>query len=146
VIECIGCIKGLDIHFRTAQICVKQYNECPNNIFKNGNKRGCRPILSSEHTNTVTDFIDDNPSATVSEVTEHLMEQFSDLKFSRVTIYTFMTTRYNLSSIKADFQPVERYSSEKIQKWFEWVSHWEKTDMDFLKNCVFLDETHESLV
>ncbi|KAG1051646.1 hypothetical protein G6F43_006157 [Rhizopus delemar] len=69
----------------------------------------------------VVNFIDANPSATVVEVTEHLLKRFYDLKVSRSTINNFMRP--------------------KIEERFDWVRKWENTDMNFLTNCVFLDES-----
>ncbi|KAL1925859.1 hypothetical protein VTP01DRAFT_7283 [Rhizomucor pusillus] len=133
--------KQLDIRIRTAQRWVKKYDECPDSIFESGKKRGRRRILYEEHKRTFTDFIDANHSAVVVEVTEHLVKQFNDLKVSRSTVYNFMRTECNLSLKKAEFQSVERNSPEKIQERYDCVREWEQTDMNFLTNCVFLDES-----
>ncbi|EIE82500.1 hypothetical protein RO3G_07205 [Rhizopus delemar RA 99-880] len=39
------------------------------------------------------------------------------------------------------FQPIDRNSEEKIQERLDWIRKWEKTDMNFTTNCVFLDES-----
>ncbi|GAB2960790.1 hypothetical protein GCM10027028_66410 [Streptomyces sundarbansensis] len=46
-----------------------------------------------------------------------------------------------MSLKKAQFQPVDRNSEEKIQERFDWVHKWDCTDIDFRTNCVFLDES-----
>ncbi|OAD67553.1 Homeodomain-like DNA binding domain-containing transcription factor [Phycomyces blakesleeanus NRRL 1555(-)] len=133
--------KQLGIHVRTAQRWVKQYNMCPDNIFVNCNRVGRKCILTEEHKNVVINFIDTNPSATVVEETEHLLKRLSDLKVSRRTVYNFMRNKRNLSLKKADFHSIGRNSPAKIEKRFDWVRKWENTDMNFLTNCVFLDES-----
>ncbi|KAL1927621.1 hypothetical protein VTP01DRAFT_3858 [Rhizomucor pusillus] len=133
--------KQLDIHVRTAQRWVKQYDERPDSIFESGEKKGRRRILTSEHKKTIIDFIDANPSAAVVEVTEHLVKEFKDLKVSNSTVNNFIKTECNLPLKKAEFQSVERKSPEKIQERFDWVRQWEQTDMNFLTNCVFLDKS-----
>ncbi|KAG1058139.1 hypothetical protein G6F43_000083 [Rhizopus delemar] len=52
-----------------------------------------------------------------------------------------MTTQCNLSIKQAQFQPVERNSEEKIQQRYDWVQKWQQTDLDFITNCVFLNES-----
>jgi transposase len=133
--------KQLGIHIRTAQGWVNQYNVCPDSIFESCKKLGRKCILTEEHKTTVINFIDANPSATVVEVTEHLSTQFHDLKVSRSTVYNFMRSECNLSLKKAVFHSIERNSSAKIEERHDWVCKWENTDMNFLTNCVFLDES-----
>lgn len=136
--------KQLGIHVRTAQRWVKQYNTCPDSIFEDCEKVGRKCILTEEHKATVVNFIDTNPSATVVEVTEHLLKQFTDLKVSRSTVYNFMRNECSLSLKKADFHSIERNSPKKIEERYNWVCKWENTDMNFLTNCVFLDELRVS--
>ncbi|KAL1933804.1 hypothetical protein VTP01DRAFT_7894 [Rhizomucor pusillus] len=137
--------KQLGIHVRTAQRWVKQYEEhldsIFDSIFDSGRKKGRRRILTEEHVKAVIDFIDANPSAVVTEVAEHLMQQFDGLKVNHRTVYNFMGTEYSYSVKQAEFQSVERNSPEKIEERHDWVRKWEQTDMDFLTNCVFLHES-----
>ncbi|CEG83371.1 hypothetical protein RMATCC62417_17300 [Rhizopus microsporus] len=133
--------KQLGIHIRTAYRWVKQYSMCPDTIFDNAKKIGRKCILTENHKMTVINFIDANPSASVVEVAEHLLKQFHDLKVSRSTVYNFMRSECNLSLKKADFHSIERNSPAKIDERYNWVCKWENTDMNFLTNCVFLDES-----
>ncbi|KAI9026002.1 hypothetical protein CLU79DRAFT_691671, partial [Phycomyces nitens] len=134
--------KQLGIHIRTAQRWVRQYSLCPDGIFDNCKQVGRNKcILSKEHKSVIINFIDANPSASIVEVTEHLLNQFDDLKVSRSTVYNFMKSECNLSLKKADFHSVERNSPAKIEERHNWVCKWENTDMNFLTNCVFLDES-----
>ncbi|ORE13549.1 hypothetical protein BCV71DRAFT_294151 [Rhizopus microsporus] len=116
--------KQLGIHIRTAQRWVKQYNMCPDSIFEVCKQIGRKCILSKEHKTAVINFIDSNPSASVVEVTEHLLNR-----------------ECSLSLKKADFHSVERNSPAKVEERHDWVRKWENTDMNFLTNCVFLDES-----
>ncbi|ORE05786.1 hypothetical protein BCV72DRAFT_330182 [Rhizopus microsporus var. microsporus] len=72
---------------------------------------------------------------------KRLLQKFQDLKISKSTVYNFVRTEYNLSLKKAQFQPVDRSSEEKIQERFDWVHKWKCTDMDFRTNRVLLDES-----
>ncbi|KAG1052738.1 hypothetical protein G6F43_005137 [Rhizopus delemar] len=121
--------KNEDVHMKEA----KPKRDCK--------KVGRKCILTKEHKTTVINFIDANPSATVIEVTEHLLKQFHDLKVSRSTVNNFMRRECNLSLKKAEFHSIERNSPAKIEERHNWVCKWENTDMNFLTNCVFLDES-----
>ena len=83
--------KQLGIHTQTAYRWVSQYNACPDSIFESCKKVGHKCILTEKHKMTVINFIDANPSATVVEVTEHLLKQFHDLKVSCSTVNNFET-------------------------------------------------------
>ncbi|EIE86653.1 hypothetical protein RO3G_11364 [Rhizopus delemar RA 99-880] len=95
----------------------------------------------AKHKATVISFINANPSATVVEVSEHLLKRFHDLKVSRSTVNNFIRRECNLSLKKADFHSIERNSSKKIEERYNWVCKQEKTDMNFLTNCLFLDRS-----
>lgn len=115
---------------------------CPDNIFDNCNRVGRKCILTEEHKKVVINFIGTNPSATVVEATEHLLKCFSDFKVSRSTVYNFIRSECNLSLKKKQiFILLKEIARQKIEEQFDWVREWENTDMNFLKNCVFLDES-----
>jgi hypothetical protein len=52
-----------------------------------------------------------------------------------------MRSEWNLSLKKADFHSIERNSPAKIEEQHNWDCKWENTDMNFLTNCVFVDES-----
>jgi hypothetical protein len=54
---------------------------------------------------------------------------------------TFLKTECNLSFKKLTTQPAARNSPTKIQDRKDRVIKWSATDMDYLKNCVFIDES-----
>jgi hypothetical protein len=74
-------------------------------------------------------------------VTDHLLKRFNNLKVSRSTVYNFMRRECNPSLKKADFHSIERNSPAKTEERHNWVRKWENTEMSFLTNCVFLDES-----
>lgn len=83
--------------------------------FEKKKKLGRCHILREEHKKFLLNYINDNPSAVVTEVAESLKQSFVDLNVSRSTVCNFMTTECNLSIKQAQFQPVESNSEEKIQ-------------------------------
>ncbi|KAG1283946.1 hypothetical protein G6F66_010795 [Rhizopus arrhizus] len=135
------CCKQLGIHVRTAQKWAKQYEKDPDSIFEKRRKTGRPRILHEEHKNAILECIDDNPSVVLDEVMKKLKQIFTELKAPKTTLFDFVTQHCNLSLKKARLQPIGRNSEEKIQERLDWVRKWEKTDMDFTRNCFFLDES-----
>ncbi|KAG0752645.1 hypothetical protein G6F62_012215 [Rhizopus arrhizus] len=133
--------KQLGIHVRTAQQWAEQYERDPDNIFEKRRKTGRPRILNEEHKKVILECIDANPSVVLDDLMKHLRQVFTELKVSKSTLFDFVKKHCILSLKKARFQPVDRNSEEKIQERLDWIHKWEKTDMDFTTNCVFLDES-----
>ena len=125
----------LGIHVCTAQRWAQMYKTDPDSIFIKHKKTGRSRILHEEHKQVILEYIDENLSAVLEQVMERLLQRFQDLKVSKSTIYNFVRTECSLSFKKAQFQPVDRNSEEKIQERFDWVHKWEYTDVDFACRC-----------
>jgi transposase len=133
--------KQLGIHVRTAQKWAKQYEKDPDSIFENRRKTGRPRSLHDEHKKVILECIDESPSVVLDKVMSKLKQIFTELKVSNSTLFDFVKEHYNLSLKEARFQPIDRNSEEKIQERLDWIRKWEKIDMDFTRNCVFLDES-----
>jgi transposase len=96
--------RQLGIHVRVAQRWVRRYREDPESIFEKKKRSGWRRILGEEHKKFLLNYIDDNPSAVVTEVIENLKQNFVDLNVSRTTVYNFMTAQCNLSIKQAQIR------------------------------------------
>jgi len=72
---------------------------------------------------------------------EGLTTQFADLKISKSSLHEFVTEKCRISLKRAHFHSIERNSPQKIEERYQRVKQWEKTDLDFKSNCVFIDET-----
>ncbi|CAO3667068.1 unnamed protein product [Rhizopus microsporus] len=112
------------------------YKTDPDSIFIKHKKTGRPRILHEEHKQVILEYIDENPSAVLEQVMERLLQKFQDLKVSKSTVYNFVRTECNLSLKKAQFQPVDRNSEEKIQERFDWLRKWDCTDMGFTCRCI----------
>ena len=135
VMSASAAAKQLGIHVRTAQRWAQMYKTDPDSIFIKHKKTGRSRILHEEHKQVILEYIDENPSVVLEQVMERLLQKFRDLKASKSTVYNFVRTECNLSLKKAQFQPVDRNSEEKIQERFDWVHKWDCTDMDFACRC-----------
>jgi hypothetical protein len=86
-------------------------------------------------------LVDENETGfTLDQMMESLTTQFMDLKISKSAFHEFARTKCRISCKRAHFQPEERNSPAKIEQRYNWVEHWEGTDLDFESNCVFIDE------
>ncbi|ORE09576.1 hypothetical protein BCV72DRAFT_248065 [Rhizopus microsporus var. microsporus] len=85
--------------------------------------------LHEEHKQMTLECIDENPSAVLEQVMERLVQKFQDLKVSKSTVYNFVRTE------------LDKNNEDEIQERFDWIHKWERTDMVFRTNCVFLDES-----
>ena len=83
-------------------------------IFIKHKKTGRTRILHEEHKQVILEYIDENPSAVLKQVMERLLQRLQDLKVSKSTVYNFVRTECSLSFKKAQFQPIDRNSGEKI--------------------------------
>ncbi|KAG1054450.1 hypothetical protein G6F43_003544 [Rhizopus delemar] len=129
----------LGIHARTAQKWAAQYEKDPDSIFQKRRKTGRPRILHEGHKSVILECIDENPSVVLDEIMKKLKQIFTVLKISKSTLFDFVKEHCNSSLKKARLQPIDRNSKEKIQERLDWIRKWEKTDMDFTRNCVFLD-------
>ncbi|KAG1489949.1 hypothetical protein G6F49_013359 [Rhizopus delemar] len=75
--------RQLGIHVRTAQRWVKHYYEDPESFFEKKKKTGRHRILGEEHEQCLLNYIDENPSAVLTEVMGYLLQNFADLTVSR---------------------------------------------------------------
>ncbi|KAG1578520.1 hypothetical protein G6F48_011862 [Rhizopus delemar] len=118
-----------------------KYEKDPDSVFEKRKKTGRPRILHEDHKSVILECIDENPSVVLDEVMKKLKQIFTELKVSKTTLFDFVKEHCNLSLKKARLQPIDRNSEEKIQERLNWIRKWEKTDMDFTRNCVFLDES-----
>lgn len=107
-----------------------------------GRPEGRPAILNEDHQKHLIELIDDNPSLVLDEMMESLTSRFEDLEISKTTLYNFVKKECKISVKRAYFHSVERNSVQKLQERKDWVQHWwQNTDMDYLSNCVFIDES-----
>ncbi|KAG1456885.1 hypothetical protein G6F56_006732 [Rhizopus delemar] len=100
-----------------------------------------KPQLDERHKVDLLEFYDNWPQAQVLDAMESLTQKFSDLTVKKSTVHNFLKDECNLSVKKLTCLPVARNNSDKIQARKDWVIKWTSTDMNYLENCVFVDES-----
>ncbi|ORE10505.1 hypothetical protein BCV72DRAFT_332972 [Rhizopus microsporus var. microsporus] len=130
----------LGIHVGTGQKWAKQYEKVPDGIFEKRRKTGRPRILNEEYKSIILECIDESPSVILDDVMKRLKQIFTELKVSKSTLFDSVKNCCNLSLKKARLRPIDRNSEDKIQERLDWVRKCEKSDIDFTRNYVFLDE------
>jgi hypothetical protein len=62
-------------------------------------------------------------------------------KLKKSTLHDFVTKKCGITLKRAHFHAAERNTPEKIEERYNWVKDRLETDMDYMSNCVFIDET-----
>jgi hypothetical protein len=100
-----------------------------------------KPQLGQEHKTHLINFYDDNPQARLIDAVDSLTHSFADLSIKKSTVHNFLKSECNLSFKRVTLRPVARNDTTKIAARLAWVKHWAMTDMNYLGNCVFVDES-----
>jgi transposase len=97
--------------------------------------------LTEEHKQHLINYFDENPQGYIVEAVESLTKEFENLEIKKTRVNEFMKNECNLSFKKATFWPEARQSTAKISARLEWAKKWSQADLEFTKNCVFIDES-----
>ena len=138
-----GAAKKLNIKPSTAQKWWDNYLEDPDNyvVGKKTNRQNRKPAaLNDEHKEFLTECFDENPQAFIVDAVENLTKKFEGLDIKKSRVNEFMKHECNLSFKQVHFWPEARSSQENIAARKAWVEKWQHTDLDYTKNCVFIDE------
>ncbi|KAG1588174.1 hypothetical protein G6F47_010726 [Rhizopus delemar] len=96
--------------------------------------------LQEEHKQRLIEFFGDNANAYIQDVVKMLTNKSEGLEIKKSRVHEFMRDECNLSMKQTTCWPEARISKENVQKRYEWVVKWSNTNMDFSRNCIFIDE------
>lgn len=138
--------KAANVNYETARKWVTEYNKDPEKKIpvKKTNRTANRPPsqLNETHKAYVTNFFDDNPTATIDDAVYNLVKSFEGLQIKKSRVAEFMKDECNLSLKAITRHPVARNSERTLQLRKEFVQEWvEQKGMLYMQNCVFLDES-----
>ncbi|KAG0758276.1 hypothetical protein G6F57_008732 [Rhizopus arrhizus] len=129
---------------RTGQQWAKRLKDDPEwNIFEKQTNHDKRKtgMLQQAHKEYIINLYDQRPDARVVDVIESLTKLFENFNLKETSVRNFIRNECNLSFKRATLHPEERNSDDKLQQRFEWINRWAATDMDYMSNCVFVDES-----
>jgi arginine repressor len=99
--------------------------------------------LKERHSDWIIKYIDELPTALLAQIMKDLCEHFKDekLEVSKSTLHRFMREVCALSMKRLEKIPARRNHIDVITQRKESVKEWiADENMDFEKNCVFIDE------
>ncbi|KAG2192435.1 hypothetical protein INT46_000767 [Mucor plumbeus] len=141
LLVCNSTAAGINI--RTAQLWTKKLREDPAwDIYeKQTNKINRAPSqLKEEHKRHLVQFFDERPQATRQDAVDSLMEAFKGFNLKKTVVGEFILHDCNLTVKRISKHPKARNKPEMIEARYVWVTERLKTDMNYLQNCVFVDE------
>ncbi|KAG1167496.1 hypothetical protein G6F36_012526 [Rhizopus arrhizus] len=97
--------------------------------------------LNEAHKSHLINFFDEDSTATIQDAVEDLTAKFANLDIKKSRVAEFMKEECNLSIKVVGRHPVARNKEENLQKRADWVEKWVQNGMDYLKNCIFVDES-----
>ncbi|KAG1140088.1 hypothetical protein G6F37_011249 [Rhizopus arrhizus] len=120
----------------------RSYEETGEAPIKKSTRNPGRPNnFTEEHKAYVLDLIDDDLQATVCDTVESLTKSFKEFSLTKSAIHKHMNETCNLSVKKPHFESEKRNSPENLRERYEWFMKWKDSDIDFTKNCIFIDES-----
>ena len=106
--------KRLEIHARTAQIWVEQYEKDPNCIFEKQRKTNRPGILNEKHKKVILVCIDTNPSVVLNDTIENLRHRFYEKLCLDESAFHF-NLKGSIAMVKERF-PCSCHSSQNTSK------------------------------
>ncbi|KAG2215958.1 hypothetical protein INT45_010102 [Circinella minor] len=128
----------------TGQMWAKCLKEEPDwNIYEKQTNKVNRKQqqLQEEHKQHLIEFFDKYPQATRQNAVDSLMESFQNFNLKTTSVRNFILHECNLTIKRVTLHPLSRNSSHNLEKRYDWVKKYINTDMNYLQNCMFVDET-----
>lgn len=133
--------RELGINERTAQRWWKQYQETNEVPYKKSRANGLESSFKSEHQEYVRKLLDEDPQLYSVDIIDKLAEQFMGFSISKAQLNHHLKNTMLITVKKPTFEPAARNSEANLQARYNWYMEWKDTDLDFAKNCVFIDES-----
>ncbi|KAG1025728.1 hypothetical protein G6F43_014129 [Rhizopus delemar] len=137
--------KAANVNYNTARKWKQAYNNDPekNIPLKKTNRTSNRPVsqLNGAHKEHLIKFFDEDVSATIQDATEDLIKSFAGLEIKKSRVAEFMKEECNLSLKVVSRHATARNCEKTLEARAAWVKEWTEKGINFLNNCVFVDES-----
>ncbi|PHZ07864.1 uncharacterized protein RHIMIDRAFT_242215 [Rhizopus microsporus ATCC 52813] len=100
-----------------------------------------RSQLQEEQKCHIIKLYDEKSYVTTDEAVESLTKALESFSLKRSTVNNSILYECNLSMKKLSRQLVARNDAAQIDIRYEWVLKWTTTDIDYMRNCIFTDES-----
>ncbi|KAI7903865.1 uncharacterized protein BX663DRAFT_550937 [Cokeromyces recurvatus] len=103
--------------------------------------RGNIKKLNDEHKDFLIELYDKDPAATVEDAIEELSANFEGIKIRKTAVHDFIKIDMNFTFKKAASHTHKRNNEENMEERYQWATGIANSNVNFLKNCVFIDES-----
>ncbi|CEP14349.1 hypothetical protein [Parasitella parasitica] len=102
--------------------------------------KGRPTILKDEHTVSIFELLANEPTLTVEAVTDDLSKEFRDIQITPRSVEDHMKKKCHLTYKRIIPRYYGRNKDETVAKRRDAVAYWVSQNIDFMNECVFLDE------
>ncbi|KAI8087573.1 uncharacterized protein B0P05DRAFT_531476 [Gilbertella persicaria] len=103
-------------------------------------KKGTTAILKDEHTVFTFELLANEPTLTIEAVTDNLSKEFRDIQITLRSMENHMKKKCRLTYKRIIPRYYGRNTDETVAKRQDAVAYWVSQNIDFMNECVFLDE------
>ncbi|KAG0734658.1 hypothetical protein G6F57_012312 [Rhizopus arrhizus] len=133
--------KDLRINPRTAMRWWKYYEETGEVAYKKSQRNSGRPnSFTPEHEQHIQQIVEKDSQLCADDIIDSLTSQFENFKISKSQMNHHLRNNMLIKIKKPTFDPKARNSENKLQTRYKWFMKWKDSDLDYTKNCVFIDE------
>ena len=133
----------LGLEPRSVQRWYSNWKKNPDSLFKTiGRPRIIEADcdLAEATKNAVTEIYYKQPTSTADQLLDRWTGTFEDLSLSKPTLYRYLNNLWFFTLKKVQLEPSERNTPERIQARKKWVEEIKSMGVDYMNNCVFIDE------
>jgi hypothetical protein len=102
---------------------------------------GRKPKLTEVHSQFLICYVDEHPTAILTDIRRNLCDAFTGLTISISALHRHLVEKCKLTVKKLEKLPAARNSDRVLKLRREKIEEWEAIpELDYAKNCVFIDE------
>ncbi|KAG1470494.1 hypothetical protein G6F56_002655 [Rhizopus delemar] len=133
--------KDLGINPRTAMRWWKYYEETGEVAYKKSQRNSGQPnSFTPEHEQHIQQRVEKASQLFADDIIDSLTSQFENFKISKSQMNHHLRNNMLITIKKPTFGLKARNSENNLQTRYEWFMKWKDSDLDYTKNCVFIDE------
>lgn len=133
--------RELAIDPRTAERWWKSYKKTGEVPYKKSKiNSGPKISITAKHEEYIERLIDQDPQLFAEDIIEDLAKQFEDFSISKSRLNHYLKNNMQITIKKPTFEAEIRNSVNNLNTRFEWFMKRKDTNLDYTKNCVFIDE------
>lgn len=132
--------KQLGINPRTAERWWKSYQTSGEVPCKKTANNGPKSSITADHEEYIERLIDQGPQIFAEDIIDDLTTKFEGFSISVSRLNRYLKNNMHISVKRPTFEAEKRNSIENLNTRYQWFMEWKDSNLDYTKNCVFIDE------